>query len=69
MASDGLSVLLGRVATIENGSEETPVDGRLVHDQRIFLIVSGIATYGDTDVLSGRKFAEFDVLLENVSTT
>jgi len=55
-------VLRLRVSPEEGGPEKTPVDGRLVSNDRIFLVVASVACDRDNSVTAGRKFLEMEQL-------
>ena len=57
-----LLLLLALVRPEEDRPEDAPVDARLVHHRRIFLVVPGVARDGDNGVDAGWQLAEVQVL-------
>ena len=62
LLSSGVAALLGTVGPHERGPAETPLDGTLVHDQRILDVVPVVREDGDAEVLSCGPVLVFDVL-------
>mmetsp|Transcript_10451 Transcript_10451/g.26303 ORF Transcript_10451/g.26303 Transcript_10451/m.26303 type:complete len:451 (-) Transcript_10451:2197-3549(-) len=57
-----LALLHVTVAAVEDGAEEAAVDGRLVHDHTVFLVVATVAGDRDNRVDTGRQRTEVKVL-------
>mmetsp|Transcript_59656 Transcript_59656/g.129706 ORF Transcript_59656/g.129706 Transcript_59656/m.129706 type:complete len:456 (-) Transcript_59656:728-2095(-) len=55
-------VLLLHKGTIKTTPEETTVDGALVHDDRVFLVVAAVAGDGDDGVLARRELVKMEVV-------
>mmetsp|Transcript_9533 Transcript_9533/g.28432 ORF Transcript_9533/g.28432 Transcript_9533/m.28432 type:complete len:545 (-) Transcript_9533:2521-4155(-) len=58
----GARLFLVDVASVVGTSEETPVDCRLVHNERIFLVVTGVNHNGNTAIDPTRQLAEVQKL-------
>jgi len=48
------------VAAVKDGAEEASVDGRLVHDDGVFLVVAAVAEDCDDGVLAGGEVSELE---------
>mmetsp|Transcript_18763 Transcript_18763/g.45097 ORF Transcript_18763/g.45097 Transcript_18763/m.45097 type:complete len:326 (+) Transcript_18763:712-1689(+) len=57
-----LALRLVRVAPVEHRPEQPSVDRRLVHYQRILLVVPGVDSNGHDKVLACRQLAELEVV-------
>mmetsp|Transcript_10450 Transcript_10450/g.26294 ORF Transcript_10450/g.26294 Transcript_10450/m.26294 type:complete len:461 (-) Transcript_10450:2197-3579(-) len=57
-----VALLLLAVRAVEHGPEKAAVDGGLVHDDGVFLVVSGVAADARHGVLPGWQLAEVEVL-------
>ena len=57
-----LPLLLVSVGPVEDGPEETPVNGGLAHDQRVLLVETRVARDGHNGVLPRRELPEVKVL-------
>mmetsp|Transcript_15972 Transcript_15972/g.60416 ORF Transcript_15972/g.60416 Transcript_15972/m.60416 type:complete len:683 (-) Transcript_15972:428-2476(-) len=55
-------LLRRRVGAVEDGAEEAAVDGALVHDEGVLLVVAGKRGNGHDGVDAGRELAEVHVL-------
>jgi hypothetical protein len=67
-AADNVAALLGHVAAVKDGSEEAAVNGRLIENEGIFLIVARVATHCNANVLAARQLTVLDVLLVDEPT-
>lgn len=52
--------LLVAIGTIKNGSEEATINGRLIHEDRVLLIVARVARDGDCRVDACSRVRESD---------
>ncbi len=59
---DADALLAVGVRPEEETAEETAVDGALIHNHRVFLVVSGVASDGNDGVLAGRELSELEEL-------
>ncbi len=58
----GVAALLRAVGPQERGTPQSPLHGALVHDQRIFDVVSVVGQNGDAEVLAGGPVVVADEL-------